>query len=485
MKAAGVWVFLLAAAAARVVWQAMHGVGPGEAYLWMCGERLAPAFFDGPAGSAFLLRSLGLVAGGSLELVRHAWPVMGIAAGWLAWVLARGVYDARVGWWVVVLLNAAPVFNRHCVEVGPWMPALVLVLAGLVAAQSAWEGRGRDWMVAGVLLGLASFFRYEAVLVALGLAVALVVRGVWRRAVGDVLWGVWVVGCQVAVLWAPMAWNAALRWIPVAGGTVKTLWKPMPGGWVREAGAYLEAWTWPLGLVLAAGGVWMVVRCVRRRRVDFLFAACWLAGGWAAYRLMVGREMLEGVWLAAVPVLVFSVGAGRHWRWRHVGWGVVALVAVAGSVLALRGEGTSRGVWAEVARQIHLATREMPASEGGGFLIAEDAGQAAMLAFFFEAKGVDGYPPVFTPESPALTSQFGLWPSYADFIETEEVVDEFFTEQRGYNPFVGRNALYLGGELPQTIKGAFREVRAMRTVRLPDGSRLVIWLCVDYGTLPL
>jgi hypothetical protein len=485
MRTAWVWIFLAVVAAGRIGWQLAHGVGPGEAYYWMCAGRLAPAFFDGPAGTAFLLRSLGLVAGGALELARLIWPVMGLVAGWMAWLLARSVYDAKVGWWVLVLLNVSPVFNLHSVEVGPWMPALVLVLAGMMAAQSALEGRGWDWVPAGVLFGLATLFRYEAVLVGLGFAVVLVVRGAGARSVAQGGWGLYLVACQAAALWAPMAWNAGLKWIPVAGGTVKTLWKPMPGGWGREAAAYLEAWTLPLGVVLAAGGVWMVVRAVRKRKVEFPLAACWLAGGWSAYRLFVGRDLSDGVWFAAVPLLVFVVGAARHWKWRHAGWGVVALVAVWGSVDGLRREGTKRGVWAEVAEQMHLATREMPASEGGGFLIAEDAGKAAMLAFFFEATGVEGYPPVFTPDSPALTSQFGLWPSYGDFIESEERIDEFFTEQRGYNPFLGRNALYLGGELPQTIEGAFAEVRAMRTVRLPDGTRLVIWLCLDYKTLPL
>jgi hypothetical protein len=132
-----------------------------------------------------------------------------------------------------------------------------------------------------------------------------------------------------------------------------------------------------------------------------------------------------------------------------------------------------------------MATREMPASEGGGFLIAETTDQAAVLSVFFQTAGSGKYPPVFVPESPALTSQFGLWPSYADFIESDIVVDEFFTEQKGYNLFAGRNALYLGTDLPQTIGGAFGIVEPLRKIRLPDGGELTIYLCLDYQTLPL
>jgi hypothetical protein len=92
---------------------------------------------------------------------------------------------------------------------------------------------------------------------------------------------------------------------------------------------------------------------------------------------------------------------------------------------------------------------------------------------------------VFVHESPALTSQFGIWPSYADFIETDQPANEFFTEQKGINPFIGRNALYLGSSLPQTIKGAFAEVQPVRRLKLPDGTPLTIFLCLDYQTLPL
>jgi hypothetical protein len=151
----------------------------------------------------------------------------------------------------------------------------------------------------------------------------------------------------------------------------------------------------------------------------------------------------------------------------------------------LREEGQMRGMWSSVAKEIHKATREIPASDGGGFLIAENTEQASVLAVFFKTAVGSVYPPVFVPESPALTSQFGLWPSYADFIASDLVVDELFTEQKGYNLFAGRNALYLGSDLPQTIKGAFTQVSPLRKIQLPDGGELTIFLCLDYQTLPL
>ena len=118
-------------------------------------------------------------------------------------------------------------------------------------------------------------------------------------------------------------------------------------------------------------------------------------------------------------------------------------------------------------------------------MVAENADQASILAVYFKSRLKTTYPPVFVAESPAISSQFALWPSYADFIESDKSVDEFFTEQKGINPFMGRNALFVGSELPQTIRGAFADVRSLRQIQLPDGGQLTVFLCLDYQTLPL
>jgi hypothetical protein len=136
-----------------------------------------------------------------------------------------------------------------------------------------------------------------------------------------------------------------------------------------------------------------------------------------------------------------------------------------------------------VAELVRDSARDLPAAEGGGFFIAEDQNLAAVLGYYLPGEGT--YPPVFVPESPDLSSQFSLWPSYADFVESDRVADEYFQEQKGVNPFIGRNAIFLGYDLPQTIKGAFLDVRPLRKICTPDGRELTIFLCLGYQTLPL
>ncbi len=468
----------------RIVWLATQSLAPQEAYYWMCGDRLAAAYFDGPPATAYLVKFLGFFTGGSLEILRLVWPLLALFAGWLAFLVVRIIFNASVAAWTVVVLNSLPVFNSHSVTVGPWMPALICVLGGLLAAHSAIEGRRKDWLPAAACFALACLFRYEAVLVPLGFCI-LILAVLRKREQPDWAALAALVVLPLAVLWSPLAWNAKLEWIPIAGGTLQTWWRPQPGGWRRNLIEFFREYSFAGGLALLGGLATLALESVKRGGVRFLFVAAAGPAAWAIYHFMIGRNFSTASWLALVPMLAALIGYFARSRWMPlVGSSVVALALLQSGIM-LREEGQMRGAWSSVAKEVHKATREIPASDGGGFLIAENTDQASVLAVFFKSAAGSAYPPVFVPESPALTSQFGLWPSYADFVASDLVVDEFFTEQKGYNLFAGKNALYLGSDLPQTIKGAFAQVSPLRKIRLPDGGELKIFLCLDYQTLPL
>jgi len=484
VKTKNILIFLGALALLRIVWLATQGVAPQEAYYWMCGNRLATAYFDGPPATAFLVRLLGFFTGGSLEILRLAWPLLSLFAGWLAFLLARKVFNETVAGWTVVALNALPVFNSHSVTVGPWMPALVCVLGGLLAAHSAIGGHRKDWLPAAACFALACLFRYEAVLVPFGFCVALLMV-LRKRRQPDWMALAALILLPLAVLWAPLAWNAKLEWIPIAGGTLQTWWRPQPGGWSRNLIEFFREYSFAGGMALLASLAALTLGALKQGGDRLLLMASAAPALWSVYHFLIGRTFSTAVWLALVPLLAALIGFFARSRWMPLAGSALVVLALLQSAVMLREEGLMRGVWSSVAKEVHKATREIPASEGGGFLIAESTDQASVLAVFFKTAGVSEYPPVFVPESPALTSQFGLWPSYADFIASDLVVDEFFTEQKGYNLFAGRNAIFLGSDLPQTIKGAFAQVMPLRKIRFPDGGELTIFLCLDYQTLPL
>ena len=485
MKPRSVFIFLSAVTLLRLAWLAIQGVSAQEAYYWMCGSKMAAAFFDGPPGTAFLVRMIGAVTGDSREILRLAWPLFGFIAAWLAWLLARTLYNDLVAGWTVVGLNALPFFNELCVTVGPGIPLMILTLAGMLAAYSAVEGRPLDWILSAALLALACLFRYEAALVALGLLIA-VLSVLRKKEKPDALAAASLILLPATALWSPLAWNAALDWIPIAGGTFQTWWRPQPGGWTRDLVEYFRQFSFAAGIALAGALVGLLWTAWHKQGpARFLLVTAGPASLWALYQFLIGRDFSTAAWIAVVPLLMFLAETGSRWRWMGACSSAIVLIALVSSGLLLHEEGLQRAVGKTLAVEMHAASREMPASEGGGFLIAEDADLASLLTIYFKPVAPSEYPPVFVPESPALTSQFGIWPSYGNFIETDKATDEFFTEQKGYNPFIGRHALYMGAELPQTVKGAFSEVRPLRDIKLPDGKSMIIYLCLDYQTLPL
>jgi len=474
MKTKLLFLVLLAATACRAGWVWMHEAAPAEAYFWMCSQRLAPGFFDGPAGTAVLVRAFG----DSFEAARLFWPVLAFLCSWAAWIFVRRIYNEDAAFLAVVLLNALPVFNESAVHVGPLIPALISVFTALVFARLAWEGRHWAWVLSGLFFGVGLLFRYEVALVPAGLTVAVIISRRRRRDIAGL--AAMVVPCALA-LWPSLAWNAALEWIPIAGGTWKSAWEFRPGLFLQGLAGFSGAFS-----VLAAGvfffGMPLLVRSARiHAKSHFLLASCAIAWVWCLYLLLHGDDAVTAAMMAFLPLFAFLVASfAERPAWKF-GW--VALIALAlatggASLLAPRGPD-----WSSVAEELHAAARDLPASDQSGFFIAEEPDLAAVLGYHIGGTSV--CPPVFIPESPDLSNQFGLWPSYADFVETDKVTDEYFTEQKGVNPFVGRNAVYIGRELPQTIKGAFTEVVPFKTISGPGGKDLQIFLCLGYETLPL
>jgi len=482
MKSRGLFIFLILVTVLRGAWVAMHGVAPQEAYFWLCSTRLAPAFFDGPPGTAFLVALCGSIDAPPLLVARLLWPALAFLAAVFVWGLARDLFDEKTAGWALVGINVLPVFNWNAVVIGPEMPALVLVIAGTWCVRRAWAGKGDLWALAGMFFAAAMLFRYESALVPVGLIVATLASSRHRARI-DLAGCLWMILAGVLTLWMPVLWNAGLEWIPMAGGTLRTAWEfrwlGFPSGF-GEGGVTIAA-----GVVVLIGSIWLFRDARIHERSRFLLAAGGLSVGAWIYLALRGLDPAGVALMGSVPVLIFLANrASKSQRRGFVALGVCLVLGVL-SLFGVVRSAADREAWRPLAEKFRAAARDVPAGEGDGFFIAEDPETAAMLGWILHPSNRGGTPPVFVPESPGLPNQFGLWPSYADFVESSVVADEYYTEQRGVNPFIGRHALYIGSDLPQTISGAFEQTEPLQSVSLPDGRTFTIYLCLNYQTLPL
>ena len=484
MKTKALFAFLVALTALRCGWVAMLGVAPQEAYFWMCSERMASAFFDGPAGTASLVNAFGLIGFHPLATARIGWPVLALAASALAWLLARKIYGPPVETWCVVAMNALPIFNRDATTVGSGMPTLVFALAGVLLARLAWDGRRIFWGASAACFALAISFRYEAILVPAGLVIAALASP-RHRAKGDFAGLVLMVFLPVLALLGPMRWNASLEWVPVAGGTLRTAWSFHPMEFAQRLWDFLREFSAPAGIVLLAGFGWLVSASRQHIRPRFLLAACGPAWLWWLYCSLRGEEAGSAALLGMVPVMIFLLAACRKFSWVSAAASAIVVVAIITTGFAQWKGSCERACWPSLARELQAAASDFPAHDNALILIAEGPDLASVLGYYLDGGRKSTTPPVFIPESPDISNQFSLWPSYADFVTSTTVSDEYFTEQKGINLFIGRPALYIGTDLPQTIKGAFASVSPVRQIWLPDGRTFTIFFCSDYQTLPL
>ena len=490
-------ILAIVATTARAAFVWFSEPSPQEAYYFICSQRPAPAYFDGPGGTAFLTE-LASAYEKSDVIWRLTAPLWSLLATLACFGLVRHFADSHRAAAVALVLNALPIFNSAALRVGPELPALTLAMLGMVAA---WRASGANsgkliwWIAAGLSFGAAAWFAYAVVAILPGI-IWFAMDNSKRRQRAD-LYGVGaLLGIFALCLVMPLVWNAKNDWIPIAGGTFRTLWEFDSVSFLKALVDLMLAFS-PLLFVAVILG-WLRAFVESRKghmRARFAFCCgvpCVIIGMYFTLRGSSGAIyfLLVAPLLLTQAMDLFSSGArfAAGLRWAAI------IVAVAFSFYAIFGTWQDGRGWRAAASEMRRVFLEK--SEEGQddlFLIAEDTRLASVLGYHLRDHLVApaGHPTVYVRESQDISNQFALWPTYADFVETGRVVDEYYTEQQAENPFLGRSALYItrerAGDLPQSIRAAFDSVVLFR--ELPgaggDPRPLYIYLCLVYQTLPL
>lgn len=466
-------------------------ISPQEAYYAACAAHPAPAYFDGPAGTAL---TVGQLERWSSFSGRAVAPIWALAATLACFYLVRRLNSESAGFWAALVLNALPIFNVYAIRINPELPALTFAILGLYAAWRAFEAEKRAplwWTLAGLLIGVAGFFVYAAVILAPALVIFLWYSRKHRNAEG-VVSGIILLIVPLLCLAPAFQWNADQNWIPLAGGTLQTAWQfdPVGAGTALLRAIYLLSPMVAIGLLL----VWFIcgrgARVHLRARFIFIGALPGLVAGF--YTIYRGGDPLF-YFLLATPLLLARTGELIALLPMGHLWGRIAVLLSIVLTFPAASEVYHQGhEWPGAAAQVRkIFVQRLEEGQDNLFLIAQDAPMASALGYYLKDDLIPppGHPAVYVQASQDISNQYALWPSYDDFIATDRPVDEFFTEQKGENPFLERDALYVTREpfdaLPQAIQGAFEEVRLVDEIGGPDAERLYIYLCVNYQTLPL
>jgi hypothetical protein len=349
------------------------------------------------------------------------------------------------------------------------------------------------WALSGIALGGACLYSYAAVFV-IPLVIIFVLSSARHRRGRD--FGglvIWIV-LPAAFLFPALIWNARQEWIPMMPGTLRSLWHFDSGGFLASLVSLLYFIS-PLVAVTLLGTWAMLAGGAHSHiRARFLFLAAMPFVLLSFYMLYHGGDAAF-FFLLAVPLLLVRardfldlIPAGR---WAG---GTAIALALGFSLHAAAASMDDGRAWdAAAAHARNVFTEELKKGNESLFLVAENPALASVLGYYLKDSLIppSGHPVVYVGESQDISSQYALWPTYADFVDSTRVADEYYTEQKGENPFIGRSALYIteekADEVPQTIKAAFESVTLLEEYPLRGAHRnpLYIYLCKNYQTLPL
>ncbi len=517
-----VWLFLLALTGIRLALIGTTDLSFDEAHYWMWSERLAPAYFSKGPGVAYAIWSSVALWGPTEFGVRFWSPIVGMGTSLLLYYFTRRLFSDVTGFWVVLALNVAPIFNigSFVITTDPlsifcWTAAMFAFWIALEKSPAfSWW-----WPFAGLLMGLGFLCKYTNALQLLSVAAVLaLVPRLRKEFARPGLYSLLVVFVLCTI--PPIVWNSNRTWATVGHlrnrGALNRPFGLHFGEFISFLGMHFAVYS-PL---LFLGLVWAVLANWKRTQQTFkgIFLLWFGLPVFLVYAVISLNHASNANW-DCLAFLSLGVLAASYWRERLesrprlVPWAAAAfLLALFLSALALntdllhsfgfhprRDPADKMRSWGASAAAVEQLRGEVETQLGEKvFLIADERARASELSFYLKEKRVEGpeHPPVYIVETQDIMNQFSFWPRYDGFVpantRTEMGNGDVYTEEAGVNPFEGRSALYIQNNLknaPRNITRAFASTEPYRVIEVRRYGRLVrtlqVFICKNYHPLPL
>ncbi len=517
-----VWIFLFVLTCIRLSLLGTTDLSGDEAHYWMWSERLAPAYFSKGPGVAFAIRASTAIFGATEFGVRFWSPLLSAATSLLVFYFARRLFSATSGLWLVLALNATPIFNigSFVMTIDPlsilfWTAAMFTFWCALEQSpEFSWH-----WPATGLLVGIGFLCKYTNALELISIIIVLLLvprlRREFKRPGLYLLLGIFLL-CT----FPPFIWNQQHAWITLFHLRDRGGLDDAPGFHPLELLTFLSEHFATYSPLLFLALIWAVIASWRRARQQFktLYLFWFGLPVFAFYFLLSCNKAAAPNWdaLAFVSFGLLAIGYWREKLERQLGlqrlFAAAFIIGIGMSVVALdtdllrsvgvvlrRDHSNQLRGWKSATEAIEKVRTDIETQLGQPvFLIADERDRASEISFYLKDKRAEGpgHPPVYIVESQDMRNQFSFWPRYDEFVEqpaASREKNEVYTEENGINPFEGRTALYIqdsGKEQPpHNIRAAFQSTERVTTVEVRRfGQRLRaldIFLCRTYRTLPL
>ncbi len=517
------WIIFGLITILRLLIAAFGHVNETESYLLLCSHHLDWGFMEGPAGVPALMRISGIL-GSHLFILRCFSPLLVLGGSWILWRWISVLRNRETAFWTVIAFNALPLTNAASVVMEG---TIVVACCWLAALWISWmlitnkiqKNKISTWLIFGFILAIGTQMTYQIGWLLLLVMIAslgffqnelplenesVVAFSGWKK-----FFGILAALFLLALSWLPiMLWNQHHDGLQFQNMTWDAFWAWAP--WENDYFQQLPI-TWSLlvlvplliASICSLSGIWNIENPFFLVGVIPLF-------------LCVNELGHEQVPFALILVttalfLPLAIELLTQTQKRKIAGLLLLLLFGGSSLLLLVGKiststvqesswdfPSARGVLGvEAVGEQLIKLRKSYADTSGRepFLIAEKPGLAAILGTVIPIDYPErpAAPSVFVAESPALTSQFQLWPNYADATTENATPDPLYTEEKAVSPFLGQDAFYITTEkldnLPQSITSAFAAVvpLSLTFTLTKNGTpeQLNVYLCQHYQMLTL
>jgi len=444
------------AAILRIIFGALIPVFPDETYYWDWSRRLAPGYFDHPAGIALLIR-LGSTVLSPFGLGVSALAVRlgAIVSGWVAAIatiaIARRLAGAGAALTCAIVISVLPLAAAGLILATPDAPLLAATAVGLYCVVRALESDVSSsasfgwWVLTGLALGAAFCSKYTSIFLPVGVVIAILTRASLRERLREP--GPYV-ACVVATLvFAPvLIWNAHHEWISftfqVTHGLAKPQGSALLAAWHHEGDFFggqaglaspilfimLGIATFaalrkrrPVGALVQDDAGVRDVRTIADARYVLAIVAL-LSFGFFVYSAL--RQRVEPNWPAPAYIPAIALLATAAWgatgrKWLRAGIVFAAVMSVViyaqGLVpilpLAPRRDPIARAFgWREMTERADSVMQSTVSQRSATTWLAGDRYQeASVLAFY-----TPSHPRVFSTNLSGRANQYDLWPRFPD-----------------------------------------------------------------------
>ena len=311
------------------------GLGDDEAHYFAYSRFLDLSFYDHPPAIGYIIKISTLVFGNNEFAVRLPAVVFFIGISFLVFQLARKMFDERVAFWSVALLNVTPVFSfLGAVLTVPDAPLAFFWMAFIYLFWRTVQGSNASlWYALGALLGVGLLSKYNAILLVPSAALFLLFSPRHRRWLFEKE-PYFALGIAFLLFVPVIMWNLENGWASFGfqlrhgfGGSAPVFSALLLGRSLGAQAGYISPLLFILhALVLALLGIRAFAG--RDEKALFLFSfsfpTLFLFNAVASFNEILPHWPATGYLTLTIAVAKYSVDSWQKGRWFFKGFSVAA-----------------------------------------------------------------------------------------------------------------------------------------------------------------